>query len=309
MSKTIDTLVADIHHVLKTGEGYTKEIAEWVANDIKASLVRQLVDKKDRKSGGGLRLSGMGKPCERQLWYDQQDNLTTEELPPSTMNKFIFGDITESHILGLAMAAGHKVEGLQDMVTVFGIKGSRDCIIDGWLVDVKSASSFSFDKFKYHKLREDDAFGYISQISSYLYGSQDDPLLVEKNKAAFLVFDKQHAHITLDIYDLTEELQGKEAEVAQKKMVSTLKEPPARPKWPRKEYDRKTKTYNIAEEEEDWAHQKSGNRKLAMNCSYCHHKHNCWDGLRTFVTSSGPIYYTKVVREPTGNATEIKVNF
>jgi hypothetical protein len=42
-------------------------------------------------------------------------------------------------------------------------------VIDGVTVDVKSASKYGFEKFLKHNLREDDPFGYISQLSSYVY--------------------------------------------------------------------------------------------------------------------------------------------
>ena len=43
---------------------------------------------------------------------------------------------------------------------------------------------------------------------------------------------------------------------------------------------------------------KSGNMKLDTGCSYCPHKFNCWDDLKTYYYSTGPRYLTRVVREP-----------
>ena len=67
MSKDIKNLQKDIYHVLNTGEGYTKEIADWVGEQISLSTQRQLIDKRSGKSY--LRMSNMGTPCERKLWY------------------------------------------------------------------------------------------------------------------------------------------------------------------------------------------------------------------------------------------------
>ena len=144
---------------------------------------------------------------------------------------------------------------------------------------MKSASSFSFRKFKEGKLREEDPFGYISQLSSYLYGSQDDPLVTEKNKAGFLAFDKQFGHIALDIYDLSPEVKTKKAEVENCKSVVKMSKPPAR------EY----------EPEPDG---KSGNTKLCTQCSYCDFKKICWPDMRTFIYKGGPRYLINVAREP-----------
>lgn len=291
MTKDISTLIADMEDVIVTGEGWTDEISQWVADDIAKSLSRQF-NRSGAQRKRTLRVSNLGTPCQRKLWYHINSTTEPEPLPTSTLNKFIFGDLTESYILGLAKAAGHSVEGLQDSVDVDGIRGHRDCVIDGMLIDVKSCSTTAFAKFKQHKLRDDDSFGYISQLSSYLYGSRDDPLVTYKDKAGFLAFDKQFGHICLDIYDLTEEVTNKSQEVANIKSVVKSDSIPDRPKWER------TYRGEVVEVAEDWADGKSGNRKLATACSYCEWKDTCWPDLRTFIYSNGPRYFTKVVREP-----------
>jgi len=276
------TLKDDIEHTLRTGEGWTEEISEWVAKDAAKSLNRQFDRGGERKRT--LRASNLGTPCERKLWYHVNSSTEPEPLPASTLNKFIFGDLAESYLLGLCKAAGHDVTGLQDTVDVGGIRGSRDCVIDGMLFDVKSASSNSFRKFAEGRLREDDPFGYISQLSTYLKGSQSDPLVTYKTKAGFLAIDKQFGHIAVDIYDLTEELDTKDKEVERKKEVVTWNEPPDRPY-------------------EHVPDGKSGNMKLPTFCSYCEWRNTCWPGLRTFIYSHGPRYLTHV--EYTPNVKEI----
>ena len=162
---------------------------------------------------------------------------------------------------------------------VEGIKGHRDGVIDGMLVDVKSASTYSFKKFKENKLKEDDPFGYIGQLSGYLASSQDDPLVTNKKEAAFLVMDKQNGHVHLDVYNLEKEMEELKTTILQRKAHALASTPPPR-------------GFN------DIPHNKSGNRKLAPACSYCEHKHTCWPGVRTFVYSSGPVFLTKVVDTP-----------
>jgi len=278
MTKTPWTLKEDINHVLTTGSGWTKEISEWVAHMVAESLNRQFRGR-DQQRKRVLRASNLGTPCERALWYHVNSESDGEPLSPSTFNKFIYGDITESYVLGLCKAAGHDVAGLQDTVDVCGIRGSRDCVIDGMLFDIKSAASQSFTKFDKGTLRDNDLFGYISQLSTYLYGSQSDPLVTYKDKAGFLAFDKQHGHIAVDIYDLSEELEKKEQEVLRKQHIVNEMEPPERPFEPVPDG-------------------KSGNMKLPTNCSYCQWKHQCWDNLRGFIYSSGPRWLTEVVYTP-----------
>lgn len=281
MSKSPYTLKEDIEHVLTTGEGYTKEISEWVAWDIAQSLQRQLGRDPRSTRKGTLRVSNLGTPCERKLWYTVNIPYNGKSLSASALNKFIFGDLTESHMLGLAMAAGHEVTGLQDQLDVDGIRGSRDCVIDGMLFDVKSASTNAFSKFKDNSLLRDgnDPFGYLSQLSSYLYGSRHDDLVTYKRHAGFLVMDKQFGHISLDIYDLTEQVANKPKEVKHKKAMVKKNTPPERAF-------------------EDVEMGRSGNRKLGINCSYCEFNKVCWPDVRTFIYSNGPVYLTKVEKVP-----------
>lgn len=299
----ISTLKEDMEHVLRTGEGWTKEIADWVSEDIHKTITRQM-ESRGNPPSRTLRLSSLGHPCDRKGWYDIHHVMPPEPLQPSTIAKFIFGDMTESFLLGLAMAAGHTVEGLQETVYVEGVRGSQDAIIDGMVVDVKSAATFSFDKFKYGRLRgyhkfdrrtkektwvpanEVDGFGYISQLSSYLYANKDNPKVTYKDKAAFLAFDKQHAHIALDIYDLSDELSEKPVEVQRKKLIAGNDSPPVR-------------------QFKDIPHNKSGNMQLQTICGYCSYKEECWPDLRIFVGGSKPLFLTKVVKEPGGNYFEV----
>jgi len=164
---------------------------------------------------------------------------------------------------------------------VNGIKGHRDCVIDGWTIDVKSASDFSFEKFKRGDLASNDPFGYCSQLSSYLYAGQDDPLVTEKNKAAFLVIKKNRFELCLDVHDFTARLPHKEAEVQHKKDMVKGPIPPipaAAAPIPQ------SKT--------------SPNMKLSTLCTYCFRKKKCYPGLRTFQYSGGPSHLTHVAKLP-----------
>lgn len=277
--KDIKTLKQDIEHVLNTGEGFTKEIAEWVGEQIALSAQRQLLESKPKK--GTLRMSNMGTPCERKLWYNVQDfaDNVKESLQPYTKNKFIFGDIIEAWTLGLVKASGHRLEGMQDLMSINGVKGSRDCVIDGMTTDVKSASTMAMTKFKNNGLIGNDPFGYLSQLSSYVAAGANDPIVTNKTHGAFVAVDKQFGHVEVDIYDLSKWVERKPLEVEEKKLMVKQKEPPERAF-------------------EDVPDGKSGNRKLGTNCSYCEFKKVCWPDLKTYIYSSGPRYLTTVVREP-----------
>ncbi len=86
--------------------------------------------------------------------------------------------------------SGHDVEGEQKQVVVDDISGHIDCIIDGEVVDIKTASGFAFNKFKNATLRDDDPFGYIGQLAGYeeSEGTSNGGLLVINKENGELCF-------------------------------------------------------------------------------------------------------------------------
>ena len=260
------------------GKGEWNEIRSKTLADGISVLSNQRFSK-PQEPRGYLSLSSIGTPCKRKLWYKVNKSGEGESLTPNTLLKFFYGDMIEELILELAKASGHDIKGQQDRLNVHGIKGHRDAVIDGMTVDVKSCSTYAFKKFKEGKLRDDDPFGYISQLSSYVYAGKDDPLVTDKTHGAFLAVDKQNGHICLDVYDFTEELKTKQKEMlAAAEMVKN----------------------DIPEERIDAVPQSktSPNTKLSMQCSYCEYKYLCWDEVRTFIYSYGPEYLINVVNEP-----------
>lgn len=221
-------------------------------------------------------MSNIGTPCEKKLWYSINEPEDQEELTPETKLKFLYGDIIEQVMLLLARLSGHTVEGSQDEVILEGVVGHRDAVIDGVIVDVKSASSFSYKKFSEHKLSEDDPFGYIPQLMSYLEASQDDPIVLDKGRAAFLAVDKTLGHFCLDFHERPD---WNWTEVLDHKKEVLAGEIPER-----------------GFEPEPFG--KSGNEKLGTFCSYCSFKEKCFPELRTFLYSNGPVFLTKVERVP-----------
>ena len=274
MTKDISTLVADMEEVIYGLKGWDYLVGQDMGTRI-AQLAKNRFDK-PQEPRGYLSMSSLGTPCDRKLWYkiNQTDNAIP--LRANALLKFFYGDMIEELALSIAQQAGHTVTGQQDKMEAHGIKGSRDCVIDGMTVDVKSASPYSFKKFQEGNLREQDPFGYISQLSSYVYAAKDDPLVTNKTHGAFLVIDKVNGHICLDMYDFTEEMKTKEEEITRIKEMVKTKTPPERGF-------------------EDVPQSKtSPNMKLGMECSYCEFKKACWPGLKMFAYSHGPTYLTKI---------------
>ena len=229
------------------------------------------------KSAPKLRLSNIGTECTKKLWYTINKPNSAEKLSPQTRFKFLIGDLLEELLLFLAEEAGHSVEGRQTTLTINGVEGHRDAIIDGRLVDVKSASTMSFRKFEANGLRGNDPFNYLDQLGSYLSASSTDPLLKEKDVASFLVVDKTLGNICLDTYPKTD--------VDYHKKVDDLREMLKQPEPPAQAY------LPVPDG-------KSGNMKLGTQCSYCSFKHECFPKLRTFLYASGPTFLTHVERTP-----------
>ena len=237
--------------------------------------MKGLLNEKPRERGR-LRLSAIGKPA-RQLWYDKNTKETPEPLQPHTRIKFLYGHLLEDLLIVLSRIAGHEVTEQQKEVNVNGIKGHQDCMIDGVLVDCKSASGRSFEKFSQKKLYSDDPFGYIAQISAYAEGNGVD-------EAAFLAIDKQNGNICLTPVHSLEMINAKERIKHLKKMVANNTVP--------------DKCYS------DLPDGKSGNYKLAIGCLYCRHKKECWSdinggsGLRVFQYANGKRYLTNEAKTP-----------
>ena len=258
MTKTIDTLIPDIEALL-------------VSRNYKLNpVVDHTNDGTDREFT--LRASNIGKPCARALWYEKHD-YETEPLQPHVFLKFDYGHLLEDSVLDLAKQSGHIVEREQERIVVDDIVGHIDAVIDGILVDVKTASPYSFDKFVNETIYNDDPFGYIMQLSMYLHAIDD----VEG--AGFLVINKVTGklHFMPLTYPMREE-EIKEL-IAERKEQMEMDRPPPRAFSPKPVG-------------------KSGNMGLGVNCSYCPYKKTCYPELRTFISSRGPVYLTYVVREP-----------
>lgn len=195
---------------------------------------------------------------------------------------FMYGDIIEEIVIALCKDAGHSVVYEQKELYVKGVKGHCDCVIDGMLIDVKSCSTKTYNKIKQRKLYMDDSFGYLSQLSSYLYALKDDPWVKYKERAGFLIVNKTTGEIDLTVYDLKKELANKIKEVEhKKKVIKQLQAPPVLP----------TEPFGA-----------QGNEVLCDRCSMCDFKFKCYPGVREFLYSKGPFkeskYFTKIVVEP-----------
>lgn len=275
----IHTLIPDVYSLVQTKGWFTDELRDSFGKEVGL----RMQEKFNRPEGPSrLRLSQMGPRCPCALWYSIHHPELAEPLPPWAEIKYTYGHLIEALAIALAKAAGHTVEGEQDELSVDGITGHRDCVIDGCVVDVKSAGSYLIEKFKTKTIAQSDDFGYLDQLDGYLVGSLDDPIVKVKDKAYDWAVDKQLGHMVL--YEHTLRERSIRARIAQYKETVGKSSPP---------------TCECGTVPDG----KSGNIKLNTKASYNVFKHCCFPNLRTFLYASGPVYLTRVVRKP--DVTEI----
>jgi hypothetical protein len=278
---SITSLVKDIEGVVDKGITVTDEQRKELGDALAKAVLDGIGKKEERPTY--LRMSNMGTPCERKLWYSVNKPEDAEPLDAKTKIKFTYGNMYEAFALFLAKMAGHKVEGEQQRMEYNGVVGHRDAVIDGVVVDVKSASAYGMEKFKNNGLYQNDPFGYVDQLNLYRHASQDDPLVTVKGEAAFLAIDKVNGEMVVDIYKKTD--KDYDQEIERKKEMLAQPEPPRRHYLPE-------------------ADGTSGNYKIPTPCGYCAYKYTCYSdanngqGLRKFLYSNGPRWLTRVVKVP-----------
>ena len=278
--KTLDTLIQDIYSSLEglsSGEALniSEEELDLALSRMKESILAWSKPREVENSFR-LRMSNIGRPL-RQLWYESKNTSDPHVVSGSTQIKFLYGHILEEIVLMLVRMAGHKVTSEQKEVNVSGITGHMDCKIDGQVVDVKTASKFSFNKFKDGSLVNNDPFGYLAQLSGYETAEQT-------KEGGFLVINKESGELCLFRPDDLEKPNVKE-KIEKVKAAIAVDTPPDRCYAPIPEG-------------------KKGNMKLPSGCAYCPYKFECYsdandgDGLRAFRYSNGPVYFTEVAVEP-----------
>lgn len=277
--KKLNTLVDDIYKKLSVlGKGKSLNLSEETIEQFGESMkdVLRHWSTPNPRSVETLRMSNIGRP-NRQLWFDMKTEQQAQEIPPATFIKFLYGHMLEEVVLLLVKLAGHTVSDEQKNVKIKGIEGHMDCVIDGEVIDVKTASGYAFKKFKDGTLAEDDTFGYMSQLAGYEAGHGT-------SNGGFLAMNKENGELALYI---PEELDKPNIETKIDTVKKSLKKqtPPELCYLPIPDGT-------------------SGNMKLPRGCFFCRHKVECHKdsnngkGLRVFKYAKGLTYLTQVVKEP-----------
>ena len=276
-SKDLNKLVDDIYEsIAPLSEGKNLNLPEDLIEDFGERIKSVITNwSKPKEQTKGLRMSNIGRPA-RQLWYDSRNN-NTNSIPSATQIKFLYGHILEELLLLLVKLSGHELSDEQKEVEVDGIKGHMDCKIDGEVVDIKSASNFAFKKFKDGTLDGDDPFGYLSQLAGYeeAEGTEDGGFLAINKETGELAFYRPGKFSKPNI----------KSKISSIKTALTLDSPPER-------------CY------QDVPEGKSGNMRIAKQCTYCPYKNECWadanagQGLLAYKYASGIKYFTRIAVAP-----------
>jgi hypothetical protein len=278
--KRIDTVATDIKKLIAniangTPAKITEENMNQFLNNIKEAMIAWNTPPKKEKYDGRLRMSILGKPA-RQLWYDKFSPKETKEYDASNNLKFLYGHIIEHLLLYLTELSGHKVEDRQMKVKIDDVNGHIDAKVDGEICDVKSASPFSFKKFKNGELLDDDPFGYHAQLSGYeeATGTKAGGFLVADKSSGDICFYKPEELAKPDVKTLIKNLNSKLASDVPPERCYTLKT------------------------------EKNGNKAIPIGCQFCIHKFECYKdankgkGLRVFKYSNKKVFLAEVVKEP-----------
>lgn len=233
----------------------------------------------DYKPTFRLRMSNMGYPLRKLYWLIKHGR---QPLDAETKIKMLTGHLTEEMVMFLLESAGCQVTNAQMELQYRGYTGHIDCIVDGWLVDVKTASAFSYDKFSKGLDDESDSFGYRFQLAAY-YKVLTEVHNIKLNGCGWLVYNKNNSALkfiefdptTVDVDAIIDQVDGLE-----------------RAELPELCYQPKPEG-------------QSGNMALPTGCAYCDFKKLCYPELRAFKYSNGIKYLTKVEKEP--NVPEVNV--
>lgn len=217
-------------------------------------------------------LSQIGKPfC--QLHANKLDWSQT----PKDANfkiKMTYGDMTEVIAVAILQAAGVNIFALNQRTCLptdeGDLYGEFDLIIqddDGNLTmwDIKSASRYAFEnKFKsYEAMKEDDSFGYVSQLFGYTRAERMKYHGIEAG--GWIAISKETGEMKVCPVNPEDE------DIYYDNIVSTIK------KYKDASADNFERSFSDVEE--TWYKKPTGNRKLASACTFCDYRYSCWPNL------------------------------
>jgi len=149
--KQIESLIPDTYSLfLSSDHKVNRENLAELLKEIEQTVLEYLETAQTTKRVPKLRLSMIGTP-DRKLWYEfnyapkllQESPEAVEEVDLSkegpAIMRFFMGSLLEHILMFLFKEAGHSVTHQQETVKVDDVEGHNDGVVDGVLVDVKTA--------------------------------------------------------------------------------------------------------------------------------------------------------------------------
>jgi hypothetical protein len=244
-------------------------------NGVTISYDKWFTERPTEREKKVLYFSEVGDPCPRRLWYRYNQPEVATKPDGRALLKFFYGDMLEELVLNVAEDAGHSVTSKQERVIYevgdgWVVRGRIDAVIDGVVVDVKSVTKYSEEKFKNDL--QDDPFGYYQQLNGYAAALNHD-------SAGFVTIQKELGHVNYYPIEVNKGLFRMQAEHAVETV--SLESPDTINRLPAVAQSKTSK-----------------NKKLCTSCGYCNYKKQCWPEMRTFMYSSGPEFLVEVVDTP-----------
>jgi hypothetical protein len=288
--KEIKDLIPDIYALLAHGEHKVNtENLDECLGAIRSAIIEAIETPQDLHPEAKLRLSKTGTGL-RKTWFEH--NTVKEpgngpdpmKVGPNLM-RFLTGHITEAVLILMAKETGHTVEHAQAEVELEGVPGHCDAVIDGHMTDIKTASQFSYDKFRTGDITSgNDPFGYVAQLSAYRRALLNNGVVL-KPTSYFWAYNKSNSEMVLTpLYD--SQVVDAAGMIKDQKAAVNFPTPPKELCYPEEEVG------------------KSGNMSIGKNCAFCAFKFECFKdanegkGLRAFKYAKGPVYLSKVIETP-----------
>lgn len=157
-----------------------------VMERVNSSLLSLSKEQKDRSYMG---CSGIGKECDRQLWYSYHEPKRTDD--PRILRIFRLGHIIEKEVIDLLKLGGFTIYSSDDESSQYGgIDEEIGYNIDGvlmmddvpYLLEIKSASDKRFNQMIKVGVKLSDPVYYVQMISYMKYMELDRGLFIAYNK-------------------------------------------------------------------------------------------------------------------------------
>lgn len=230
-----------------------------IVSDVKEAVEKQF-NQKERKFTA--RMSNIGRPA-CQLWFDKYDADSGIEPSANFLMNMMIGDIVEAVFKGVLTEAGVDFsDGFKSTLELgdHRIDGTHDLVMSDRVDDIKSASPWSYkNKFKdYQTLKEHDSFGYVGQLAGYSKALGVEPggwWVINKATGEFKYVSAWDMAIERD--DILDSLSNK-LDVLESNTFERCFTPV----------------------EETFRKKPTGNKILAVECSWCKYRYKCWPSLQ-----------------------------